>query len=260
MQTRGPHIPLMDQTFPLALSADLDAEIAALARRYQRANGPVIRLLNRLGGGLEAQLAALPEGVRTRIEALTAEALARSYGLAGKAPDLGRRGAVLAAVATGAAGGAGGMATSLAEIPVTVTLFLTAIQRVARAAGLDPDEDWVRAECLQVFAAGSPVDRDDGVNTGFVTARLALTGATVQNLIATIAPKLAVVLGQKLAAQAVPVIGAVSGAALNAAYLAYYRDLAEVRFALRRLAALHGSDAVEEGFRLAVTPPRILRV
>ncbi|HMS96983.1 MAG TPA: EcsC family protein [Tabrizicola sp.] len=243
----------------LPVPADLDAAIMALARRYLRANGPVIRMLNRFGGGLETQLAALPEGARTRIEALTAEALARSYGLAGMAPELGRHGTVLAALATGAAGGAGGMATSLAEIPVTVTLFLTAIQGVARAEGLDPNEDWVRAECLQVFAAGSPVDRDDGVNTGFVTARLALTGATVQNLIATIAPKLATVLGQKLAAQAVPVIGAVSGAALNAAYLSYYRELAEVRFALLRLAALHGSDAVEEGFRLSVTPPRILQ-
>jgi hypothetical protein len=140
-----------------------------------------------------------------------------------------------------------------------VTLFLNAIRAEARAAGLDPDEDWVRAECLEVFAAGSPLKQDDGVNTSFIGTRLALTGSTVQNLIATIAPKLAAVLGQKLAAQAVPVIGAVSGAAMNAAFLAYYREIARVRFALLKLAQVHGAEAVEAEFRLATTPPKVFR-
>ena len=34
-------------------------EIAALAARYRRANGPFIALMNRLGGGVEAQMKAL---------------------------------------------------------------------------------------------------------------------------------------------------------------------------------------------------------
>ena len=121
------------------------------------------------------------------------------------------------------------------------------------------DEDWVRAECLQVFAAGSPLAQDDGVNTSFIASRLALSGSAVPNLIKSIAPKLAAVLGQKLAAQAVPVIGAVSGAALNAAFLAYYREIARVRFALVKLAQEHGTEAVEAEFRIAVTPPRVIR-
>lgn len=234
-------------------------DVAELARRYKRANGPVIRLVNRLGGTLEAQLSALPDGLRTQLERVTTQALETSYGLAGRAPDLGQRGPMMAAMAAGAAGGAGGLATSLAELPVTVTLLLNTIRAAARDAGFDPDDDEVRAECLQVFAAGSPLAQDDGVNTSFIASRLALTGSAVQNLIATIAPKLAVVLGQKLAAQAVPVIGAVSGAALNAAFLSYYRDVAQVRFALLNLAKVHGTDAVEAEFRIAVTPPKVIR-
>jgi hypothetical protein len=147
----------------------------------------------------------------------------------------------------------------VAELPVTVTLFLNTIRSAARDAGLDPEADWVRAECLQVFAAGSPLAQDDGVNTSFVASRLALTGSSVRKLIATIAPKLAAVLGQKLAAQAVPVIGAVSGAALNAAFLSYYREVARVRFDLVKLAQVHGAEAVEAEFRIAVTPPKIIR-
>jgi hypothetical protein len=249
----------MDQMLPVSLSTDLTAEVAELARRYKRANGPVIRLVNRLGGALENQLSALPDGLRTQLERVTAQALETSYGLAGRAPDLGQRGPMMAAMAAGAAGGAGGLPTALAELPVTVTLLLNTIRTAARDAGFDPDEDWVRAECLQVFAAGSPLAQDDGVNTSFIASRLALTGSAVQNLIATIAPKLAAVLGQKLAAQAVPVIGAVSGAALNAAFLSYYREVAQVRFALLKLAKVHGSDTVEAEFRIAVTPPKVIR-
>ncbi|HEY6919012.1 MAG TPA: EcsC family protein [Tabrizicola sp.] len=244
----------MDQNTP-----DLSAQVAELAHRYKRANGPVIRLVNRLGGTLENQLAALPDSIRSQVDRLTAQALETSYGLAARAPDMGQRAPMVAAVAAGAAGGAGGLATAVAELPVTVTLFLNTIRSVAREAGLDPDEDWVRAECLQVFAAGSPLKQDDGVNTSFVASRLALSGRAVQNLIGTIAPKLAAVLGQKLAAQAVPVIGAVSGAALNAAFLAYYREIARVRFELVKLGQQHGAEAVEAEFRIAVSPPKVVR-
>lgn len=249
----------MDQKLTTPSSPDFEAEVADLARRYKRANGPVIRLVNRLGGTLESQLSALPDGLRGQIERVTAQALQAAYGLASRTPDMGQRGPMAAVIATGAAGGAGGLATAVAELPVTVTLLLNAIRAEARQAGLDPDEDWVRAECLQVFAAGSPLAQDDGVNTSFLASRLALTGSAVQKLIGTIAPKLAAVLGQKLAAQAVPVIGAVSGAALNAAFLAYYREIARVRFALVKLGQVHGPDAVEAEFRIAVTPPKVIR-
>lgn len=248
----------MDQTLPTTTS-DLSAQVADLARRYKRANGPVIRLVNRLGTTLENQLSALPESLRGQIERVTAQALQTAYGVAARTPNLGARGPFAAVIASGAAGGAGGLPTAIAELPVTVTLFLNAIRAEARDAGLDPDEDWVRAECLQVFAAGSPLQQDDGVNTSFVASRLALTGSAVQNLIATIAPRLATVLGQKLAAQAVPVLGAVSGAAMNAAYLSYFREIARVRFALLNLAQVHGTEAVEAEFRLATTPPKVIR-
>ena len=250
---------VMDQTLPSISTADLAAAVAPLAHRYKRANGPVIRLVNRIGSSLESQLSALPDSFRAQIERLTAQALEASYGVASRTPDLGQRAPMVAAIAAGAAGGSGGLATAVAELPVTVTLFLNTIRSVAREAGLDPDEDWVRAECLQVFAAGSPLAQDDGVNTSFVASRLALSGSAVQNLIATIAPKLAAVLGQKLAAQAVPVIGAVSGAALNAAFLSYYREVARVRFELVKLGQMHGADAVDAEFRIAVTPPRVIK-
>jgi hypothetical protein len=249
----------MDQTLPPRVAPDFSTEIADLARRYVRANGPVMRLVNRVGTTLESQIALVPVKYRSQIERATAQALETAYGVASKAPNLGDRGGMAAVLASGAAGGAGGLGTSLAELPVTVTLMLNAIRAEARTAGLDPDEPWVRAECLRVFGAGSPLASDDGINTSFLTARLSITGSAVQNIITAVAPKLAAVLGQKLAAQAVPVIGAVSGAALNAAFLSYYREIARIRFALLKLSETHGADAVLQAFAKAVEPQKIIR-
>lgn len=217
-------------------------------------------LFNWFGGGVETQLDRLPEGVRAQVLRVTETALRTAHGLAGlgaAAPDIGPRGAVLAAMATGAAGGAAGLVGSLAELPVTITLILHAIRQEATAAGYDPREAAIRAACLDVFAAGSPVRGDDGVNTAFVSARLTLTGPALNALIARVAPRLAAAMGQKLAAQAVPVLGAVSGAALNAAYLRYYREMARIRFALMRLAEQHGAETVLQAFRSRLSVPQV---
>lgn len=251
-----------DAHLPALAAPDPGAEIAALARRWRRANGPVIALLNRFGGEIERRMDALPPALRARVEGVVAEALSRGFDVAqaGRhAPDLGPRGAQALAALTGALGGAGGLATALAELPVTVTVILHTIRRAAERAGFDPAEPAIRAECLRVLSSGSPAAQDDGVNTAFIGARLALSGAAVQKLIATAAPGLAVVLTQKLAAQTVPVIGAVTGATLNAAYLGYYRDLAEIRFALLRLSVQHGGEYVQAAFAQATAAPRVTR-
>lgn len=244
-------------TLPALPAPDLDREIADLARALRRANGPLMTLVNKLGGGIEKQLALVPARFRNEVERVTEAALRAAFGLGGRVPAVGRRGTLAAAIASGAAGGAGGLATSVAELPVTIAVILKAIREEAAAAGFDPDQEAVRGACLEVFAAGSPLADDDGVNTSFLSARLTLTGPALQKVIATIAPRLAAAMGPKLAAQAVPVLGAVSGAALNAAYLGYYREMARIRFALMRLTVQHGAEAVLTRFSAATAPPRL---
>lgn len=238
---------------------DPEAEIQRLAQDLRRANGPVMALVNRLGGRLEEQLGFLPERSRAHLERAVGAALSASYGAARQSERLGApgpRGRMAAAVTAGALGGAGGLATALAELPVTVTLFLGAIRDEARRAGLDPDDPVIRAECLRIFGAGSPLAEDDGVNTSFLSARLTVTGPALQKVIATVAPRFAAALGQKLAAQAVPLLGALSGGALNAAFLSYYREVARIRFALLALARRHGPEVMAR-FAAAATPARL---
>lgn len=235
------------ETLPAPRPADPAVEIAALAQRFHRANGPVISLVNAFGGSLERYLTAVPAPLRDRVEGATTRALELAFGVAAqgdRVPGLRRGGSVAAVMATGAAGGAGGLPTALAELPVTITVMLHAIRQVAAEAGYDPDDPAIKAECLTVFAAGSPLSRDDGVNTAFLSSRLALSGPTMRALIARVAPRLAAALAPKLAAQSVPVLGAVAGAALNAAFLNYYREIARIRFALYRLSETHGAERV----------------
>ena len=68
------------------------------------------------------------------------------------------------------------------------------------------------------------------------TIRQRLGGSGPVKLIAAVAPRLATALGQKLAAQSVPVLGAVAGATTNMVYTRYYQEVAHVHFGLRRLA------------------------
>jgi hypothetical protein len=250
---------------PAPQNPKLSAEIAQLARAYRRASGPLMALMQRFGGSLESQMAQLPAPVRSQIESAIITALTAAHGLAARAEsrienhaDLGRRNTLIAAMATGAAGGAGGLTTALIEMPLTITILLHAIRSEARAAGFDPDTPGIRAACLEVFADASPLREDDGMNTAFISARLAINGAALHKIIATIAPRLTLVFGQKLSFQAVPILGAAAGASINAAYLRYYREIARIRFALMRLAISHGGEAVATAFTRAAAQP-ILR-
>ncbi len=228
----------IETTVPMVI--DVDAELDKIARRYKSAGGVGINVLNLIGGSAESLLDQLPDTVRRNLETATVAALNQAMRAAHSSrsvvPDQKSWLNQAVSAAMGAAGGAGGLPTALAELPVTTTLLLRVIQGVAVEHGFDAAAENVQFDCVQVFAAAGPLSGDDGADLGFLSARLTLSGKAMQAVIAKVAPKLAVVLGQKLAAQAVPVLGAVAGAATNYAYTSYYEDIAHVHFGLRKLA------------------------
>lgn len=245
---------------PVPVSDLPQIEIAELAARYRGAAGPVMGLVNMVGSRVEKQIEALPDSLKDRIEGVVERALRQSYDMAGRTLSAGgtaERGHRAAAVVTGAAGGFGGLPTAVAELPVTITLIFRAIQKIAASYGYDPADPAVRVECLQVFGAGSPLHDDDGVDTSFLGARVAITGASLNRVIAAVAPRLSIALGEKLAAQAVPLLGAVAGAGINYAFLGYYQEMAHVRFGLKRIEdSGHDRATVMAMFRdLARTAP-----
>lgn len=218
---------------------DAEAELDLLARRYRAASGPGLRLLNAAGARAETLLDKLPTSVRDNLVGATEAALALSMkgAVASRAAVPDQKPWVNTAVASalGAAGGFGGAGTALIELPVTTTLLLRSIQGVARAQGFDPVAENVTFDCIRVLSASGPLEADDGADLSFYTMRMTLSGGAVQKMITAVAPRLATVLGQKLATQTVPVLGAVAGATTNYVYARYYQEIAEVHFGLRRL-------------------------
>jgi len=253
---------------PAPLTDAARAKVAALAHRQRRANGLFMRLISYAGGQVEDGLKLLPKGLRGQIEGAARAALTQSYEIAGQSRGTGLFATLTRRVATdrahrvlamisGALGGLGGLPTALAELPVATTVIFRAVQGVAMSYGEDPQSDETRLECLRVFGAGGPGTADDGINTSFVGARIGLTGPALQKLIARVAPRFAAVLSQKLAAQAVPVLGAAAGAGTNYAFVDYYIEMAHVHFGLRQLTREYGEGAVHDLFHKVLAQGRI---
>jgi hypothetical protein len=229
-----------------AAEPSLDAQIEDLAARYFEARGVGMQLLGVIGSQADGLIDRLPASVRNALDGATMKALEASFETASKTrnvlPDTGNWLTRAVTMGTGAAGGFGGLPSAMAELPVTTTILLRAIQGIAAEYGFDTTQKDTKVDCLQVFASAGPMAEDDGTDMSFLTLRLSVTGVSMQKLIATVSPKLAVVMGQKLATQTVPVLGAVAGAATNYVFTSYYQDMAHVQFGLRKLAEDTGED------------------
>jgi len=219
---------------------NLDEELDRLARRYRAAGGLGVQVLTLLGTQAEGLLERLPSPMRQGLTVATERALSVAVRTAQSSrtavPDQKPWVNTAVTAAMGAAGGFGGLPTALLELPATTTVLLRAIQGAAAEQGFDPASPGVQFDCVRVFGSAGPLAHDDGAELGFVSLRLTLSGGALHKLIATVAPRLATVLGQKLATQTVPVLGAVAGASVNFIYTRYYQEIAHVHFALRRLA------------------------
>jgi len=250
-------------------------ELAAIAKTYRESGGLVIKLSNLLGNRVEQVLSKVPKAARQAIEGASDFALRTAYlAAASTQPDdasdsafhrtlrkfQGERWHKLASSVSGAVGGAGGMATTAADLAATTTLIMRSIQQIAASYGEDIAQEDVRAQCLAVFGFGGPLTEDDEVENGLYGVRMALAGGrTLETVLKVVAPRFGIVASEKFLAQAAPVIGAITGAAINPIFTAYYQDMAHVHFRLRRLEASHDIEEVRACFERIVRTQRGLK-
>jgi len=248
---------------PAKLSEAAKARIAALALRQHRANGLIMKAVTLVGGQVEDSLKLLPKNARAQLDEAAKSALEQSYEVAAR--SRGGYGGVLKsdrmhkvmASVSGALGGAGGLPTALVELPVATTMIFRAVQSVAAEYGEDPTVTETRVQCLAVFGSGGPGEADDGIDTSFFGARIGITGAAVNGMISKVAPRFATILSQKLASQAVPILGAAAGAGTNYAFMQYYVEMAHVHFGLRKLARDYDEDAIAAEFHTALVACKV---
>ncbi len=242
---------------PAPILHDLELEAATLAQESARAESSWVAKSRSLGAGLEAQWAKMPQTLRAQVEAQVAQALRVGLGVAKSGPQASPRQQRLLIIAAGAAGGSVGLAGALAELPFALVIFLQAIREEARAAGLDPDRDGVALASLDILASGKVLGAAEVLDPAYLTGRLALAGPSLSGWIARTVPRLVPLIGPRLAASAVPLVGALGGAVLNAAWLDHYRRLARIRFRLMVLAEHHGAEPVVRAFARAQALPAV---
>lgn len=66
----------------------------------------------------------------------------------------------------------------------------------------------------------------------------------ILRLVSQVATRFGVVVSQKIAAQAVPLVGAAGGGAVNYAFIDHFQTIAQGHFTVRRLERIYGADVV----------------
>ena len=234
-------------------------EGASFAQRLTDAVGRPIGLLGR----------TLPQPARQVIAQVSETALRRALRLALRTLDLNapaksaNRAHKLALAASGAVGGALGLAALPVELPISTTILLRSIAEIAREEGEDLSAPEAALACVEVFALGGQAAGESAFESGYFAVRAALAKAVsdsarfgaaegvaalpapvVARLISQVAARFGIVVSEKLAAQAAPVLGAIGGAAVNAAFADHFQTLARGHFIVRRLERRHGASLI----------------
>ena len=227
---------------------DLQAQRTAVAALEHP--GLAARLAEIAGKPIELVGRALPETASRALAAATTKALDAALSAAFRTMKNEPKAAssvlhkALAAT-SGAVGGSFGVAALPIELPISTIIMLRSIGDVARSEGEDLTDPETALNCLQVFALGGLKGGADAANSGYFAVRgllaksvaeaarfvvdrgvLAEGAPVLVRLIAQIASRFGVVVTQKLAAQAVPLVGALGGAAVNYAFVDHFQEMA----------------------------------
>lgn len=231
--------------------------------------GFAARLANLVGQPFEKALGSLPETFSEPVQQSVTSAIQRALEVAVskmdpqvRRPPKDRKHKLLT-FATGGVGGFFGLPALALELPVTTTVMLRSIAEIARSEGEDISDPEVRLACLEVFALGGRAEGDDSTETGYYAVRAVLARAITDaakyisergvaeqgapvlvRLIAAISARFGIVVTEKAAAVAVPVIGALGAASINLIFMEHFQNMAHGHFAVRRLERAYGFDVV----------------
>lgn len=226
------------------------------------------RIADYAGAPVNRVLAMLPraasDGLNRAVEAAMLNCLKTAIRSLDRAPRR-RPMNYLSAVAAGIAGGVSGFFGIVAlpvELPLTTTMMLRAIADIARHNGEDLSQLEARLACLQVFALGG---RRSGARTdvGYFAARtlltrvtnntatyliersaLELSGPVMNSFLSELVSRFSVALSDRIAASALPVVGAVGAATVNVIFMNHFQQIAAGHFTVRRLERLYGIASV----------------
>lgn len=252
--------------------ADEDREALRRAVLALEGSSFVARLTALAGRPIEFLGRGLPRAASDLVSSATEAALARALRYALKTipaasgdPETHLH-KVLAAL-SGAMGGALGISAVLVELPLSTTIMLRSIARIAQSEGEDLADPETALACLQVFALGGHSGSSGLHESGYFAVRAAMaksvshalrqiagrgvleeSTSAIARLLSQIGSRFGVVVSQKVASQAVPVLGAIGGAAVNTVFVDHFQMLARGHFTVRRLERIYGKGTVRHAY------------
>ena len=240
-----------------------------LAKALLENPGLAAKIASALGTPIEKGFALLPAKWNQTIQKVSEGALKRALDVAvkslGDKPRVSSRNRIhkFAAAASGAAGGLFGLPALAIELPISTTIMLRSIADIAKSEGENIQLVDTKLACLTVFALGGKSNNAAALESDYFVVRAALADAVGEaskflaqkglskagapalvRLISVVASRFGVVVSEKAAAQAFPVIGAAGGALVNTLFIGHFQDMARGHFIVRRLEALHGKELV----------------
>ena len=263
---------LWGKSLPVAAFSDADREALAAAVRQLESQSLAARLAVLASKPVGLVQRVLPATASAAVAKLTKHALERAldvalFSLRNRRIRGGRKVHSGLACTSGAIGGAFGLAALAVELPISTTIMLRAIAAIAEQEGEDLSDPRTALACLEVFALGGPATDETGVEPDYFAVRAMLArglgeiadfaidktairegGPVLVRFLTQIAARFGIVVSQKVAAQAVAVIGALGGAAVNLAFIEHFQDLARGHFTVRRLERIHGVDMVRSEY------------
>jgi len=254
---------------------DEDLEAIQSAVRLLEHTSLAARLTQVVGKPIELIGHAVPQAAADAIAAATTTALNAALKAAlatmQKRPETASRLLHKAlATASGAIGGSLGLVTAPLEIPISTIIMLRSIADIARSEGENLGEPDAALACVQVFGLGARPPTGAAAESGYFAVRGLLAksiteaarfiaergmveeGAPVLvRFVSQIAARFGVVVSQKLAAQTLPLVGALGGAVVNYAFIDHFQDVARGHFAIRRLERTYGKEVVRAEYERA---------
>jgi hypothetical protein len=226
------------------------------------------RLADYAGRPIARAFRMMPKGVSRRFHKVVETAILKSLNIAihsiepkSRRPPARRAASVLAGLSGGVSGFFGVAALPI-ELPVTTTLMLRAIADIARHHGEDLSTLEARLACVEVFALGAP-EVGNRADIGYYASRAlisrlagdaatillergvaSLSAPVVSSLVTEIAARFGVVVTERSAASALPVLGAVGGATVNVIFMNHFQRVANGHFAIRKLERQYGAAVV----------------
>jgi hypothetical protein len=237
--------------------------LAALERRSL-----AVRLGNIIGKPVEFFRRALPRAMVRVAQKAAEAALTASLKvvLSDRVPRGGDKTGIwhkVLAATSGAMGGTFGMTGLAVELPISTAIILHAITEIAREQGEDLGDPDTLFACLEVFALADLSREHPFGWSGYCAVRRSLAGSVAEasryvgqrvvaeetapalaRIVSTIASRFGIAVSQKFSAQAIPIIGSVSGAAINAVFIEHFQSIARAHFTVRRLERTYGKDRV----------------